>query len=121
MRENTFISIVASIPILAVIIFFPGHHFSKAGTGGNSTIHMIKPMETEQNKIENLRAKYDSLLMSIDGVVSVGTGLGKTGRPCLLIGTSLPMEQIRKKLPKELFQVDVELQDMGTIHSQDEE
>jgi hypothetical protein len=75
-------------------------------------------METEQNKIENLRAEYDALLMSIKGVVSVSTGLGKTGRPCLQIGTSLPVEQIRPKLPKELFQVDVVLEYIGEIHPQ---
>ncbi len=106
--------------MLAVIILSPGTNNGQAGGGGDNTIQMNETMETEQNKIENLRAQYDPLLMSIDGVVSVGTGLGKTGRPCLLIGTSIPPEQIRQKLPEELFQVDVELQYMGNIRSQDE-
>lgn len=106
--------------MLAAIIFFIGDNCSQAGADGNSAIHIDEPMETELNKIENLRAEYDSLLMSIKGVVFVSTGLGKTGRPCLQIGTSLPIEQIRPKLPKELFQVDVVLKYIGEIHSQDE-
>jgi len=92
----------------------------KAGGGRLSLPPRLIPgnMETNQLTIENLRTKYDSYLMSINGVVSVSTGIGKGGKPCLKIGTSLPTDQVRPKLPEELFQMEIELEYLGEINSQ---
>ena len=93
------------------------------GKAGGADLH-VRPayipgnMETNQLTIENLRTKYDSHLMSINGVVSVSTGMGKSGKPCLKIGTSLPTDQVRPKLPEELFQMEIELEYFGEINSQ---
>jgi len=75
-------------------------------------------MEADLQAIENMRAQYESRLMAIKGVVSVSTGIGKTGKPCLKIGTSVPVEQVRTKLPEDLFQVEVELEYLGEIRAQ---
>jgi len=77
-------------------------------------------MTTEENieSIESLRAEYDTQLMELQGVVSVSTAIDKDGKPYLKIGTSIPTEEVRKKLPKELFRVPVELEYVGEIRAQ---
>jgi len=68
--------------------------------------------------IEQLRARFDDLIMAIDGVESVGIGLNEQGKACLMLGTSLPVEQVRAKLPKEIFKVPVEITYIGKISAQ---
>lgn len=75
-------------------------------------------MEFEQESIANIRAKYEQVLMDINGVVLVSDGLSKSGRPCLKIGTSVPVEEIRSEIPEELFEIEVELEYIGDIRAQ---
>jgi hypothetical protein len=75
-------------------------------------------METDVHKIEDVRATLDSKIMAIPGVVSVATGLAKDGSPCLKIGTSVPVEQVRGLLPRELAGIPVELENIGEIQAQ---
>ena len=75
-------------------------------------------MESDMQAIENVRAQCESAIMTIEGVVSVATGIGKSGKPCLKIGTSLPVEEVRSKLPKELSKIEVELEYIGEIRAQ---
>jgi hypothetical protein len=72
----------------------------------------------DTSKIEKIRAQYETLIMAVDGVISVATGLGAGGKPCLQIGTSLPPEKVRPRLPAAIFDVDVEVNYLGTIKAQ---
>ncbi len=74
--------------------------------------------EEEVSTIESIRAEYEALLMAIPGVVLVGTGLGADEKPCLMIGTSRPVDEVREQLPEEIFQVPVELNYLGDIEAQ---
>lgn len=75
-------------------------------------------MNQDIQDIEQLRARFDDLIMAIDGVESVGIGLNEQGKACLMLGTSLPVEQVRAKLPKEIFKVPVEITYIGKISAQ---
>lgn len=75
-------------------------------------------MNTDIQKIENVRADHDSAIMAIPGVVSIATGLNHNGEPCIKIGTSVPIETVRPLLPLELSGINVELEYLGEIHSQ---
>lgn len=85
---------------------------------GAAICHGAESMNTDKQSIENIRAKHDSEIMSVEGVVSVGTGLGKDGQPCLVIGTSVPVEEVRARLPEEIFEVCVEITHVGEIKAQ---
>ncbi len=52
-------------------------------------------------------------------MVSISIGLGDNGKPCLQIGISIPVDQIRPKLPAELFDVEVKLHYIGKIEAQE--
>ncbi len=66
-------------------------------------------MDADIQKIEELRNKHESSILTIDGVESISVGLCTNGNPCLQIGTSIPVNQIRPKLPMELIENNVEL------------
>ena len=52
--------------------------------------------------IEALRARYEDELMSIEGVVGVGTTVDEAGTPRLRILTSDPVEAVRDRLPDDV-------------------
>lgn len=72
----------------------------------------------DTSKIEKIRAQYETEIMAVDGVISVATGLSADGKPCLQIGTSLSPEKVRPRLPAAIFDVDVEVNYLGTIKAQ---
>lgn len=77
-------------------------------------------MNSNQQSIQVMRSRHDAEIMSVEGVVSVGTGLSKDGEPCLAIGTSVPPEQVREKLPQAIFDVCVEITQVGEIKAQED-
>lgn len=72
----------------------------------------------ELSAIEAIRGRYEAELMATPGVVAVSLGLGADGEPCLKVGTSRPVAEVREKLPAEIFQVPVELEYLGSIEAQ---
>lgn len=75
-------------------------------------------MDETQQAIEAMRGRFDQQIMATDGVVSVGTGLSQDGRPCLMIGTSAKPEDVRSRLPEDIFEVCVEITHVGDIEAQ---
>lgn len=75
-------------------------------------------MTTDIGKIANIRASHDSTIMAIPGVVSIATGLDQGGRPCLKIGTSVPVELVIPHLPAELDEINVEVEYLGEIKAE---
>lgn len=100
-----------SLPVLAVILASIAFAATANGSGNVS-------MDPEMQEIENVRNAHEREIMSIDGVVLVGIGLGKDGKPCLKIGTSVPPETVRDSLPAEIFKVCVEIEHVGEIRPQ---
>lgn len=78
----------------------------------------MESMDPKLQEIEKVRNAHESQIMGIEGVVMVSTGLGKDGNPCLKIGTRVPPESIRDKLPKAIFRVHVEIDYVGEIRAQ---
>lgn len=87
-------------------------------TGWAKTTQKGKVMQSEMQKIESFRAKNDDTIMAIPGVVSVASGLDKDGRPCLKIGTSLPVDQVKPHLPGELSDIRVEVEFIGDLQAE---
>ncbi|MCH8979809.1 MAG: hypothetical protein IH945_11295 [Armatimonadetes bacterium] len=77
-----------------------------------------RPEGPEPRDIGQVRAKYESALLQIAGVVSVAAGFREDGTPCLMIGTSIPVDEVRRSLPEELASVEVDLQFVGEIRPQ---
>ncbi len=75
-------------------------------------------LSEDRRKIEQLRARFDDSIMAIDGVESIGVGLNEKGETCLVIGVSVPAEQVRSRLPEEIFQAPVEIIDIGEVSAQ---
>lgn len=82
------------------------------------TTRSREPMESELQKIEALRSRYETELLQIEGVVAVSIGLCGDDRPCLKIGTARPVEQVRSRLPAGLSRDDVVVEYIGDIHAQ---
>jgi len=77
-----------------------------------------KVLKEEMRQIEQVRAKYDDQILATDGVESVSVGLNEQGEACLMLGTSLPVEQVRARLPKDIFKVPVKITYIGEISAQ---
>jgi hypothetical protein len=75
-------------------------------------------MANEIEKIEDIRVHFESRIMATPGVVAVGVGTSKDGRYILVIGTDRPEDEVRAKLPPEIFSVPVQLEYMGKIEAQ---
>lgn len=75
-------------------------------------------MNQDIRDIEQLRARFDDLIMAIDGVESVSIGLNEQDKACLMLVTSVPVEQVRAKLPKEIFKIPVKITYIGKISAQ---
>jgi hypothetical protein len=75
-------------------------------------------MADQMHMVEQIRMDYESQIMAIAGVVMVSTGTCASGNPCLQIGTSLPIEVVRVKLPEAIFQIEVEIEYLGEIRTQ---
>ena len=75
-------------------------------------------MGSEFEAIDDIRAHLESEIMAVEGVVYVGVGIANDGKHYLKIGTSVPPDEVRAKLPPEVFQVEVVLEYVGTIEAQ---
>lgn len=82
------------------------------------TVYGDKFMQIEPQDVEAVKAKYETSLIGTDGVEAVSVGLGADGKPCLMIGTSLPEDQVKASLPPEIFSVPVEFKFVGKIQAQ---
>ncbi|MEW9919122.1 hypothetical protein AB2B41_05885 [Marimonas sp. MJW-29] len=75
-------------------------------------------MNSEPEKVEELRVQFEDELMRVEGVVSISIGLCGD-RPCLKVGTSEPIEDVRPRLPENLQKnEDVELEYIGDVEAQ---
>ena len=70
------------------------------------------------NETERLREKFEGQLMTIPGVVGVGSGVDAAGRTRLKVYTSEPPGQVRSRLPPELREADLDLEYVGTPEAQ---
>ncbi len=85
---------------------------------GDLTPAAASQLSPELQAVERLRARIEADLLKIDGVVAVAAGVCDDGKPCLKVGTSIPVEQVRPRLPRELAEVPFELEHFGEIKIQ---
>lgn len=75
-------------------------------------------MNDNEQSVEDLKAAYETELMEIDGIVAVSIGQCDDGSNCLMIGTSKPVDEVRRALPSALERSDVDLVFFGEIEAQ---
>jgi hypothetical protein len=75
-------------------------------------------MQGSKHDLEQIRTRHEADLMTIPGVVGVGTGICKSGNECLKIYTSVPTDQVRTRLPEELKKIEIELEFVGEIKAE---
>ena len=75
-------------------------------------------MTNDKQTIAAFRARNDAEILATDGVVSIATGLNASGKPCLKIGTSVPPEGVRHKLPETLSEICHEIEFVGKVEAQ---
>jgi hypothetical protein len=77
---------------------------------------------TEENamkaSIQDIKAKHESQLMAMPGVVSVGIGQDADGNPVIVIGVESEDFSNQLTLPEELESYPVRFQVVGTIRAQ---
>ena len=106
------------MPARAVILVISVLIFASTLPGQVCDENSKRETAMETSAIEKMRVQYEADILVVDGVVSVAIGLNAEGKPCLQIGTSLPPEKVRPKLPAAIFSVDVEVIYMGTLEAQ---
>jgi hypothetical protein len=68
-----------------------------------------KPRKTGLGKAIAAKKKHENAIMAIDGVVGVGVGRLNANQPVVQVYLKSESEQVRKKIPKALDGVDVEV------------
>jgi hypothetical protein len=71
-----------------------------------------------EKSIRDVKAKYESQLMAMAGVVSVGLGQDAEGNPVIVIGIESEEFSNTLALPRELENYPVKFEVMGTIKAQ---
>lgn len=89
-----------------------------SNTYTTQTVYGSQLMQADIQEIEAMKTRLESRLINTEGVESISIGLGKDGKPCLMIGLSLSEEHVREKLPMELFIIPVEFMFVGKIEAQ---
>lgn len=67
--------------------------------------------------IQDVKAKHESRLMQIPGVVSVGIGKNPEGEMAIIVGTDRLRPEIEAQIPKVLDGYPVVVQPVGTIQA----
>jgi hypothetical protein len=80
--------------------------------------HAASLMDSDHQAIEQLRVTHEAVLLEIEGVVFVTAGICESGKPCLMIGTSVPAEEVRAQLPEDLPETEVEIKYVGELRIQ---
>lgn len=72
-------------------------------------------MKDELDHIEEIRKKYENILLSINEVVGVGIGLSKDNKPCIKVSLIKRTPKLEKMIPKELEGIRVEVEEVGEV------
>ncbi len=68
--------------------------------------------------IKEVKSKYETQLLQMPGIVSVGIGSDETGQPAIIIGLEGPNPETESKLPERLEGYPVRHQIVGKIRTQ---
>ena len=74
--------------------------------------------DTMQATIQQVKQQYESQLLSLPGVVSVGIGLDEKKTAVIIIGIASENSSLRAELPKQLEGYEVIIQVTGDIKTQ---
>ncbi len=67
------------------------------------------------SSIHDVKKKNEKRLLAMKGVVSVGIGQDKEGKPLIVVGLDSPQAQTVVKLPKELEGFPVRVEVIGPV------
>ncbi len=70
------------------------------------------------SSIQQVKEQHTAELMAMSGVVSVGLGKSKSGKPAIIVGVETDSEEIISAIPDKLEGYPVEVQVMGGISAQ---
>ncbi len=70
------------------------------------------------SSIKEVKARYETQLLQMPGVVSVGIGRDESGGPAIIIGLEGPNPETESKLPKTLEGYPVRARNVGKIVAQ---
>jgi hypothetical protein len=68
--------------------------------------------------IKDVKARHESRLLQMPGVVSVGIGRDENGQPAIIIGLESPNPETKSMLPEKLEGYPVRVQTVGKIKAQ---
>jgi hypothetical protein len=72
-------------------------------------------MNNMEKSIKDVKAEYETQLMAMPGVVSVGLGQDTAGNPVIVVGVESEEDSHTLTLPQGLHSYPVRFQVMGTI------
>lgn len=107
--NGTMLRILILLIVLPLVLIWP--EFAGLRNGAEA-------MAENPATVEAIRMQYEAQIMAVEGVVAVSEGIGKYGAPCLTIYTSAAPEDVRGKLPEAIFQVCIEIDNVGEIKAQ---
>ncbi|NIS38528.1 hypothetical protein GWN26_09515 [Candidatus Saccharibacteria bacterium] len=67
------------------------------------------------DKVREIKQKYETEWMSIEGVVAVGIGLTAAGTPGVIVSVSKNKAEVETKIPEVVEGVPIEIQETGEI------
>lgn len=65
--------------------------------------------------IEKVRARWETQWMELKGVVGVGIGESRQGKPVIVVYVEAITEELKKAIPKSVDDLDVSLEEAGEI------
>jgi hypothetical protein len=69
----------------------------------------------EIERIKTIKRTYEKNWLAINGVVGVGIGRTSSGKTGLIVSVKADAERIRELIPKQIGNIEVEIQETGEI------
>jgi len=67
--------------------------------------------------IQEVKARHESRILALPGVVSVGVGRNPDGQPCIVVGFASPRPQTEEKIPAVLEGYPVRIEIIGPLEA----
>jgi len=83
---------------------------------------MVAPTHPDEESerppgIREVKARHESLLLSMPGVVSVGIGMDPGGTPVIIVGLDRHRPETIEEIPEELEGYPVQVEMVGTVRA----
>jgi hypothetical protein len=72
----------------------------------------------DMERIKSIKRRHEKQLLALDGVIAVGIGVLSTGEVGLIVSVKKSFDAARKKIPRRLEGILVEVRESGEIKAQ---